>query len=521
MRALAAHLLTAFAVSCPVFAQGVEVPLPRQLHSPSVAAYDIFGCDVAVISDTQLFVGLRGADQFGENGGAVERFERTDSGWLYRERLAAPGIAPGDQLGESVGGGIDTSGSSWVFAAATRHDAVAADAGAVLAYRLDLFEWKHAQTIVPTGGAAGARFGSAIAHSGDLLAVGAPAQGGGSVRIYARSGGAWLQVALLQSPSVSPFGRFGEAVSISNDRVFVGDPGDDSPLFDGGALHVYAQVESGWALQQTLRSSQPELRGNFGQAVAAHGSTLVVGAPGASVSGPTGNPIAAAGRAEIFTVVGGQFSPSSSLAPVPDQAIVGANFGWRVGVEKNIIVAGSPGAAVVRGDNAIERAGIVGVYRRAPSGSAWNSIMTLRLADAAPSEVFGASLSFQGGRLAIGAPGAQSQSVVQGTAHVFRIDTDCDADQLPDEIEVLLGADDCNGNGVPDACDVDANANGVPDDCECAADLSGDGAVSSADLAAMLTAWGDIGQSPADLTGDQQVNAQDVAALLSAWGSCQ
>ncbi len=49
---------------------------------------------------------------------------------------------------------------------------------------------------------------------------------------------------------------------------------------------------------------------------------------------------------------------------------------------------------------------------------------------------------------------------------------DCDLDGIGDVCAILLGAPDCNQNGVPDSCDIssgsstDGNANGVPDECE-------------------------------------------------------
>jgi hypothetical protein len=52
---------------------------------------------------------------------------------------------------------------------------------------------------------------------------------------------------------------------------------------------------------------------------------------------------------------------------------------------------------------------------------------------------------------------------------------DCDGDQVPDACELADGSGfDCNGNGRLDNCDItvafsqDANQNGVPDECECA-----------------------------------------------------
>jgi hypothetical protein len=87
---------------------------------------------------------------------------------------------------------------------------------------------------------------------------------------------------------------------------------------------------------------------------------------------------------------------------------------------------------------------------------------------------------------------------------------------------------DCDGNGIPDECDIadgaaDANGDGVPDCCEtnscnaCAADLTGDGTVNAADITELLYYWN---QPEGDITGDGTTDAQDIAALLYAWGAC-
>ncbi len=49
---------------------------------------------------------------------------------------------------------------------------------------------------------------------------------------------------------------------------------------------------------------------------------------------------------------------------------------------------------------------------------------------------------------------------------------DCDGDTIGDTCEIVVGAPDCNLNGIPDACDIasltsaDLNANAIPDECE-------------------------------------------------------
>ncbi|MEC8320922.1 MAG: hypothetical protein VX012_05900, partial [Planctomycetota bacterium] len=88
-----------------------------------------------------------------------------------------------------------------------------------------------------------------------------------------------------------------------------------------------------------------------------------------------------------------------------------------------------------------------------------------------------------------------------------------------------LGYDDCNGNGVPDRCDIesgsgDLDGNGVPDECECVGDADGDGEVDARDLAAILAAWGACDACPEDLDGSGEVGAGDLALILVGWGDC-
>ena len=86
---------------------------------------------------------------------------------------------------------------------------------------------------------------------------------------------------------------------------------------------------------------------------------------------------------------------------------------------------------------------------------------------------------------------------------------------------------DCNGNGIPDACDIaagasqDVNANGVPDECECLGDLDRDGQVGLSDLAILLSNYSvssgmlyELG----DMIGDGAIDLADLAALIGAYG---
>jgi hypothetical protein len=59
------------------------------------------------------------------------------------------------------------------------------------------------------------------------------------------------------------------------------------------------------------------------------------------------------------------------------------------------------------------------------------------------------------------------------------LETDCNANGIPDSCDVDQGGADCNSNGIPDLCDIsggsasDCNSNGVPDSCEPDCDADG------------------------------------------------
>ncbi len=54
-------------------------------------------------------------------------------------------------------------------------------------------------------------------------------------------------------------------------------------------------------------------------------------------------------------------------------------------------------------------------------------------------------------------------------------EADCNVNDFPDDCEVALGrALDCNKNGVPDECDPDCNGNNAPDDCDVTTGFSED-----------------------------------------------
>ncbi|MCH7849919.1 MAG: hypothetical protein IIB53_16345 [Planctomycetes bacterium] len=102
-------------------------------------------------------------------------------------------------------------------------------------------------------------------------------------------------------------------------------------------------------------------------------------------------------------------------------------------------------------------------------------------------------------------------------------------DGICEGLDLPSDAEDCNENGLPDACEValgwslDVNRNGIPDECECLGDLDGSGDVGVKDLLFLLGNWGPCppkGDCLADLDASGDVGVKDLLVLLGNWGPC-
>ena len=88
--------------------------------------------------------------------------------------------------------------------------------------------WSQAMRIQPSNLSQGAWSGCSIAIDGNVMVVGAPADGEealGSAYIYRRIEGTWIKVAKLTPADNSNALNFGYFVSVKGTSIAVGDPG--------------------------------------------------------------------------------------------------------------------------------------------------------------------------------------------------------------------------------------------------------------------------------------------------------
>lgn len=280
------------------------------LDSPNPATTGYFGYSVAV-SGSRVFVGA-----WNENSGKgrVYQFDAV-SGALVRTYVDPRAAIAGAsfRFGRDI-----AADANLLLVGAIWNDSVSPvvdRTGQALLFDAD--SGSHLLTYNNPTPLADDAFGSAVAISGSQVVVGAPNDdpGGlgdaGAAFVFSTSGASLVQTLANPSPTASDL--FGTAVAISGDLVAVGAPGDDTLASNAGTAYLY-RASSGQLLQ-TITSpttgSSPE-DDAFSDAVAIEGGTLLIGASLDSRS------FGDAGAAYVYTGTAlAAPSSSASAAAVP------------------------------------------------------------------------------------------------------------------------------------------------------------------------------------------------------------
>lgn len=294
---------------------------------------DEFGYAVALSGDT-LAVGARSDDDRGSNCGAVYVYRRVARGnWtLVTPKLVPADLAAGDQFGHAVGLHANT-----LVVGSPLDDDNGTDSGSAYLYERNLSGvWVQTKKLLPllpgggNDGAAGDRFGFAVATARDTVIIGSPQDddGGsnrGSAYAYGRNtGGAgqWGQQAKLAPPDVLNNDEFGRAVATSGALTVVGMPfAGTSNQSRWGAAYAFGLDADGitWRLLEKLAVPDGINNDQFGWAVGLGDGTAVVGSPNSDA------PANDSGSAYVYELR--QNNPPAVGTPIPEQrAIVGVPF---------------------------------------------------------------------------------------------------------------------------------------------------------------------------------------------------
>jgi hypothetical protein len=258
--------------------------------------------------------------------------------------------------------------------------------------------------------------------SGDWIAAGtASAQSKaasslGSVDLFERIGTEWKFAQRLKAPKPSPDDRFGQHTAVSGDLLVVGAYGaTGSGPKSSGEAHVYRLKNRVWTHEATLHAPVQEERGGFGAHVAIDGGNVFVGeardlAPGAWANNKA---------IYEFAKKDGKWQSRSVVRPPADidQMVSAADrqrnpnrfsgFGNHFDVKGDWLVAAAMGTEW----------GNVFLYQR--KGSAWELKQTLSGPMDHPSS-FGRTTAIDGDTLVVGALRANGEIKDVGLAYVYR-----------------------------------------------------------------------------------------------------
>jgi hypothetical protein len=420
--------------------------------------------------------------------------------------------SPNGPVSTGFAAALDMSGTTIISGDQT-DSTLAGQAGAAFIYEQVGGEWTLAQTLHAEDAGLNELFGASVAIDGDTAVVGAWADlnGGilhGAAYVFQRIEGEWIQVAKLFDDSVNdppdPPGvqniarQFGRTVAIDGNAILIGAPQDSTLGLYAGAAYVYRFDGKSWAFEQKLLASNGFDFNQFGNGVVIDGNRALVGASG-------GN----AGRVYSFDYKGKAWAQQQEIAL--QVGGLGASTPVIMSLDGDLAAFGLP----------LLEAGAASLYHH--DGTSWVFDLQLTPEVPQPSERFGSSIAIDGEYMAIGArqydmtyPNAplaaphNDQGVVYvyqfeggapvlkhtGYAELLIQDAISDvnahnqmgaaialdgefivvgspkpiavADPFPNSSMHVLGIHppDCDGNGVPDACDLDCNRNLIPDACD-------------------------------------------------------
>ncbi|MGH7454209.1 MAG: DUF1566 domain-containing protein, partial [bacterium] len=202
------------------------------------------------------------------------------------------------------------------------------------------------------------------------------------------------------NPTPENFDQFGNAVAAVGNKILVGARNDDTGASNAGAVYLFDDASSAPVLTIVNPNPTPDATDDlFGSSVAGFGNDLLVGAPGAN---------AASGEVYLFDGTTGAL-----LLTISNPSSSNDQFGFAVTAVGNNILVGAP-----LNDTGATDAGIA--YLFDATGTLLRTFTNpTPLPSAGVPDQFGSSLAALGNNVLIGAPNDDTGAINAGAAYLF------------------------------------------------------------------------------------------------------
>ena len=307
--------------------------LAAKLTASDAVADDRFGITVAVDQGV-IVIGTRYKQDMGYGTGAAYVFERVGGAWTETEKLLASDAQSGQFFAHSVA----VSGSV-ILVGAYLDDQLGLGAGAAYVFERAGASWVETQRLTASDGTLDDRFGWAVAVSGDVLFIGAHGNDevgvqSGAAYMFQREGDLWVERQKLVPSDPQDLARFGYSLDVQGDWALVGCPFFAEAGTNVGAVYTYRLTGGVWTEMQKLTASDGQLDDLFGEQVALDGNIGLVSAWGVDSEGID------AGAAYLFRNVGVSWKEKGKLTP--SDVALNDFFGKAVAVSEGTLLLGSP-----------------------------------------------------------------------------------------------------------------------------------------------------------------------------------
>ena len=366
-----------------------------------------------------MVVGAYGDDDNGNNSGSAYVYIRQSGTWNQAAKLTASDGANNDHFGNSVAVDGDT-----IVVGAYGDDDNGSGSGSAYVFTKPANGWATTSTaakLTASDGAAEDRFGISVAVHGNTIVVGAyedddNGSASGSAYVFTKPANGWATTstaAKLTASDGATHDHFGQRVAMHGDTIVVGAHYDDDNGTDSGSAYVFTKPANGWATTSTaakLTASDGAANDWFGIRVAVHEDTIVVGAHYDDDNGQD------SGSAYVFTKPANGWATTSTAAKLTaSDGAAEDYFGRSVAVHGDTIVVGAHSD-----DDNGSNSGSAYVFTKPANGWATTSTATkLTASDGAAGDLFGNSVAVDGDTIVVGAHGDDDNGTTSGSAYVY------------------------------------------------------------------------------------------------------
>ena len=387
--------------------KGVGWTFQAKLLGNNTESEDNFGYAVDVDGDFAIVTSPKN-----KGSGAAYIYEREGAVWEQKRNRVRIRMIPIDPDGaSSFGTSVDISGDTAVIGATggkVGRDVVGA---AYVFTRNEPPFWNQHTKLTASDSNGGDQLGYAVAISGNEVISGAPKHsagglGSGAAYIYQqKEDGTWIETIKLSDGETASEDQFGISVAISGNLAISGAQQDDDVAPNAGAAYIFERSGSLWLQRTKLIADDAKAGDLFGNTVAIHGETVVVGAPGADDAGPE------SGAAYVFTYLGDEWVQRAKL--IGDDTSMFDHFGTAVAVHENSAIIGAHG----KDENSVEDSGAAYIFVR--NGVSWIQQAKLAHQNAVPGDQFGRAVAIYADNALIGAHRSDATGPDSGAAYIF------------------------------------------------------------------------------------------------------